>query len=41
VWVESDRETTVPLGATGEAPLSAVRALAMSLASIALYSLLN
>jgi hypothetical protein len=41
VWVDSGRATTVPLGATGEAPLSAVRSLAISLASIALYALLN
>lgn len=41
IWVDSDRLTTVPLGAPAEAPLSAVRALATSLASIALYALLN
>jgi hypothetical protein len=41
IWVDSDRLTTIPLGAPAEAPLSAVRALATSLASIALYALLN
>ncbi len=41
VWVESDHMTTIPLGAPGEAPMSAIRALATSLASIALYALLN
>lgn len=41
VWVESDRVTTVPCGSAGEAPMSAIRALATSLAGIALYSLLN
>lgn len=41
VWVESDHVTAIPLGASGEAPMSAIRALATSLAGIALYSLLN
>lgn len=41
VWVDADRVTTLPLGSPGEAPVSAVRALATSLASIALYALLN
>ena len=41
VWVASDQETTVPLGASGEAPLSAVRGFAMSLATVALYALLR
>lgn len=41
IWVDSDRVTTIPLGAPAEAPLSALRALATSLASIALYALLN
>jgi hypothetical protein len=41
VWIDSDRVTTIPLGAPAEAPLSALRALATSLASIALYALLN
>ncbi|MBZ0237896.1 MAG: hypothetical protein K8M05_36615 [Deltaproteobacteria bacterium] len=41
VWVEYDRVTTIPLGAPGEAPMSAVRALATSLATVALYALLN
>ncbi len=41
VWVEADRETAVPLGAIGEAPLSAVRSLAISLASVALYALVR
>ena len=41
VWIEADRETAVPLGAIGEAPLSAVRSLAISLASVALYALLR
>lgn len=41
VWVEADRETAVPLGAAGEAPLSALRGLAISLASVALYALLH
>ncbi|HUQ05829.1 MAG TPA: hypothetical protein VM261_25180 [Kofleriaceae bacterium] len=41
VWVEYDRTTTIPLGAPGEAPMSAIRALATSLATVALYALLN
>ena len=41
VWVDADRETTLPLGASGEAPLSALRGFALSLASIALYTLLR
>lgn len=41
VWVEYDRLTTIPLGAPGEAPMSAIRALATSLATVALYALLN
>lgn len=41
VWIEADRETAVPMGAVGEAPLSAVRSLAISLASVALYALLR
>jgi hypothetical protein len=41
VWIDADRITTIPLGAPAEAPLSAIRALATSLASIALYALLN
>lgn len=41
VWVVADRDTAVPLGAAGEAPLSAVRGLAISLASVALYALLH
>jgi hypothetical protein len=41
VWVDSDHLTTIPLGAPGEAPMSAIRALATSLASVALYALLN
>ena len=41
VWVEYDATTTIPLGAPGEAPMSAIRALATSLASVALYALLN
>ncbi|MEZ4399138.1 MAG: hypothetical protein R3B06_03920 [Kofleriaceae bacterium] len=41
VWVEPDRQTTVPLGAPGEAPLSALRGVALSLASLALYTLLR
>lgn len=41
VWVEAERTTTVPLGAADEAPLSAVRAFAMSLATVALYALLR
>jgi hypothetical protein len=41
VWVEYDRVTTIPLGAPGEAPMSAIRALATSLATVALYALLN
>jgi hypothetical protein len=41
VWVEADRETTVPLGAADEAPLSAVRGFALSLVSVALYTLLR
>ena len=41
VWVEYDGVTTIPLGSPGEAPMSAVRALATSLATVALYALLN
>jgi hypothetical protein len=41
VWVEYDRVTTIPLGSPGEAPASAIRALATSLATVALYALLN
>jgi hypothetical protein len=41
VWVDYDATTTLPLGAPGEAPMSAIRALATSLASVALYALLN
>ncbi|MBE7450582.1 MAG: hypothetical protein HS111_17285 [Kofleriaceae bacterium] len=41
VWVDSERVTTIPLGAPGEPPVSAIRALATSLASVALYALLN
>ncbi len=41
IWVESDHLTSLPLGAPGEAPMSAIRALATSLASVALYALLN
>jgi hypothetical protein len=41
VWVDYDRVTTIPLGAAGEAPMSAIRALATSLATVALYALLN
>lgn len=41
VWVDSARSTTVPLGAPGEAPLSAVRSLALSLATVAVYALLR
>jgi len=41
VWVEADHLTTIPLGAPAEAPMSALRGLATSLAGIALYSLLN
>jgi hypothetical protein len=41
VWVDYEAVTTIPLGSPGEAPVSALRALATSLASIALYSLLN
>jgi hypothetical protein len=41
VWVEYDRTTTIPLGAPGEAPMSAIRALSTSLATVALYALLN
>lgn len=41
VWIDADRVTTVPVGAAGEAPLSAIRSLAVSLASVALYALLR
>jgi hypothetical protein len=41
VWVDSERETTVPLGAPGEAPLSAVRGFALSIATVAIYALLR
>lgn len=41
VWVDSDRATTVPLGAPGEAPLSAVRGFALSIATVAIYALLR
>lgn len=41
VWVDSGRATTVPLGAAGEAPLSAIRSLALSLATVAIYAALR
>jgi hypothetical protein len=41
VWVDSDRATTVPLGSPGEAPLSAIRSLALSIATVAIYALLR
>lgn len=41
VWVETDRETTVPLGATGEAPLSALRGFALSIVTVVVYAWLR
>lgn len=41
VWVDSERSTTVPLGAPGEAPMSAVRSFALSIATVAIYALLR
>jgi hypothetical protein len=41
VWVDSSRMTTVPLGAPEEAPLSAVRGFALSIATVAIYALLR
>ena len=41
VWVERDRVTAVPLGATDDAPLSTVRGMALSLLSLAVYTLLR
>lgn len=41
VWIDSERDTTVPMGASGEAPMSALRTFALSLATIAFYALLR
>lgn len=41
VWVDADRETTVPLGSSGEAPLSALRGFALSMATVVVYALLR
>ena len=41
VWVEAGGTTAVPLPASGEAPASAIRQFAMSLATVALYALLR
>lgn len=41
VWVESGKVTAVPLGAPDDAPLSTVRSFALSLVSIAVYTLLR
>jgi hypothetical protein len=41
VWVDSGRTTAVPLGAPDDAPLTTVRSMALSLLSLALYTLLR
>lgn len=41
VWVEADRETTVPLGSSGEAPLSALRGFALSIVTVVVYAWLR
>lgn len=41
VWVESQRATAVPLGAPDDAPLTTMRSFALSLVSLALYTLLR
>ena len=41
VWVDSQRTTAVPLGAPDDAPLTTMRSFALSLVSLALYTLLR
>lgn len=41
VWVEADHTTSVPLPAPGEAPSSAIRNFALSVATVAIYALLR
>jgi hypothetical protein len=41
VWVDGGRTTAVPLGAAVDAPLSTVRSVALSLLSLAVYTLLR
>ena len=41
IWVERDHTTAVPLGAPDDAPLSTMRSFALSLVSLALYTLLR
>jgi hypothetical protein len=41
VWVEGERTTAVPLGAPDDAPLSTLRSFALSLVSLAVYTLLR
>ena len=41
VWVDSGKTTAVPLGAPDDAPLSTVRSMALSLLSLAVYTLLR
>ncbi|MEZ4365991.1 MAG: hypothetical protein R2939_06845 [Kofleriaceae bacterium] len=41
VWVDPRQAMTIPVGAGGEAPTSALRGAAVSLLSVVLYALLN
>lgn len=41
IWVERDHTTAVPLGAPDDAPLTTMRSFALSLVSLALYTLLR
>jgi hypothetical protein len=41
VWVDRGRTTAVPLGAPDDAPLTTVRSVALSLLSLAVYTLLR
>ena len=41
VWVDAGKTTAVPLGAPEDAPLSTVRSVALSLLSLAVYTLLR
>ena len=41
VWVDSNHVTAVPLGAPDDAPLTTMRSFALSLVSLALYTLLR
>ncbi len=41
VWVDSGKTTAVPVGAPDDAPLSTMRSFALSLVSLAVYTLLR